>query len=63
MHGCSCCGLSAFALCFLSKVEDVPNELNFKTKEVSVCSFSFNASEKSLRVFEQVTSTYFLNML
>lgn len=54
MHGCSCCGLSAFAVCSLSKIKDVPVELNVKTKWVLVSSFSFNASEKSLRMFEQV---------
>lgn len=45
-RGCSCCGLSALAVCFHPKVEDIPNELNVKTKWVSVSSFSFNASEK-----------------
>lgn len=54
VQGCSCHGLSAFAVCFLAKVEDVPNELNFETKQVSVCSLSSPASEKSLQVFEQV---------
>lgn len=54
VQGCSCHGLSAFAVCFLAKVEDVPNELNFETRQVSVCSLSSPASEKSLQVFEQV---------
>lgn len=54
VQGCSCHGLSAFAVCFLAKVEDVPNELHFETKQVSVCSLSSPASEKSLQVFEQV---------
>lgn len=35
-------------------MEDVPNELNFETKQVSVCSLSSPSSEKSLQVFEQV---------
>lgn len=54
VQSCSCHGLSAFAVCFLAKVEDVPNELNFETKQVSVCSLSSPESEKSLQVFEQV---------
>lgn len=54
VQSCSCHGLSAFAVCFLAKVEDVPNELNFETKQVSVCSLSSPESEKSLQVFEQL---------
>lgn len=44
---CICC-------LFSCKVEDVPNELNFETKQVSICSLSSPATEKSLQVFEQV---------